>query len=581
MSHPRTRTKKAKGGYYFIEQDLIRSGIHEHTSALPDAVSQETLDGLNVVQATPWQINGWLLDTMLEAYYGGARLGDIPYVDRIEPPSRREDDEWLRMSDEEKSEWKRQLSDIHAENARMEGRRHSFLHKLDVAKELRHREAIWFPHSLDFRTRMYPVPQDLHPQSDDIGRSLLRYSRGKRLGDRGLYWLAVRLANTYGQDKLPFDERVEWAHQHHELIMDSGRDPLDGMRFWAAVDENGDCVADEPWCFLATCREWYEAHRLDNPEDYVSHLPIQMDGTCNGLQHLSAMGRDRIGAEATNVAANTARQDIYLRVAKLVQAKVSHDAIHGDEETRALAQQWIGKVGRKTVKRAVMTTPYGVTERGISDQIRKDGHVKAMDDKSGAAAYMRDRIVEALEQTVVSAKQIMAWLQTVAITLSRNGIPFRFTTPCGSTVQQSYFQLKQHRINTLVGKLVVWHEDKIGGLNDRKQFLASAPNVIHSFDASHMVKTILRMEREGEATGEEFSWSVIHDSYGVHACDVDLMHRCIREEFVAIYSDNWLQRIEDEVRSYAPDANIPPYKDFITLGDFNIEETTRSPFFFA
>jgi DNA-directed RNA polymerase len=228
-----------------------------------------------------------------------------------------------------------------------------------------------------------------------------------------------------------------------------------------------------------------------------------------------------------------------------------------------------------------MTTPYGVTERGISDQIRKDGHVAGMDDKAEAAAYMRDKIVLGLEQTVVSAKQIMAWLQTVASKLSAAGVPFRFTTPCGSTVQQTYYQLKKHQVHTLVGKLVVWHEDKVGGLNDRKQLLASAPNVIHSFDAAHMTKTILRMQREAEALGEEISWSVIHDSYGVHACDVDLLHRCIREEFVAIYRENWLQKIEDEVRAYAPDVKIPSYTEFVTLGDFDIEEVTRSPFFFA
>lgn len=568
-----SRKKRAyEGGYYFIDQDLIRSGLYDHTTALENPISEETLEGLNIVQATPWAINGWLLDTMRQAYLDGAYLGDLPYANEIQIP-RKTDEEWEAMEDVEKGLWKQELADIHATNARMMGRRHSFNHRLDIAQQLRG-QTIWFPHFLDFRTRLYPMCQDLHTQSDDAGRALLRFGKGKRLGKRGLYWLAVRLANTYGQDKLPFDERVEWVRKHHDLILDSGRDPLDGQRFWAATDAKGKPVADEPWNFLATCREWYEAHLLDDPKDYVSFLPIQMDGSCNGLQHLSAMGRDRVGATATNVAANTERQDIYLMVADVVKKLVSEDALQGNN----LAHQWVGKIGRKTVKRAVMTTPYGVTERGISDQIRNDGHVKDMDDKGRAAAYLKDQIVIALEQTVVSAKTIMAWIQEVAKRLSEADIPFRFTTPCGSRVEQSYVQLQKTQVTTLLGKLVLWKPDRFAGLNDRKQMLASAPNVIHAFDAAHLTKTVLRMVREAT---DEVSFSMIHDSYGVHACDVDLLHRCIREEFVAIYQTDWLQRIEDEVRAYAPDVDIPSYRDFVTVGDFDVSECLNSPFFFA
>jgi DNA-directed RNA polymerase len=39
----------------------------------------------------------------------------------------------------------------------------------------------------------------------------------------------------------------------------------------------------------------------DNPEEFVSHLPVPLDGSCNGLQHLAAMGRDVVGAQATNI----------------------------------------------------------------------------------------------------------------------------------------------------------------------------------------------------------------------------------------------------------------------------------------
>ena len=46
----------------------------------------------------------------------------------------------------------------------------------------------------------------------------------------------------------------------------------------------------------------------------ISHLPISMDGSCNGYQHLSAMGLDPIGGRATNLMPFDDPEDIYQRV---------------------------------------------------------------------------------------------------------------------------------------------------------------------------------------------------------------------------------------------------------------------------
>lgn len=557
-----------EGGYYFLKQDLIRTGIHTHTSALDNPISPVTLRSLNAVQRTPWKINEWLLGVVMESYHSGSRLGDLPHNDSLPLPDKKTDEEWAMLTEDERTEWRRHLSEIHGFNARTEARRSAFNSKVDLARELANQPAIWYPHFLDFRTRFYPIPQDLHPQGDDLSKALLMFADRKRLGKRGLFWLGVRLANTFGEDKLLLKDRYQWALDHHDLIVDSAENPLDGQRFWASTNE-------EPWGFLATCREWAEAHKLANPEDYMSCLPVQQDGSCNGLQHLSAMGRDPIGAKATNVAANTVRQDIYMQVADAVSRLISDDAVAGV----ALAHEWVGKITRKVVKRAVMTTPYGVTARGIADQLISDGHAKEVEgNKREAANYLRDKIVEALNQTVVSAKTVMAWLQEVAGILSKNGYPMVFKTPSGNTVQQSYYNLNKARIDTLAGKLVIWEEDKVGGLSDRKQMLAAAPNVIHAFDSAHMTLTINRML--AQAT-DRLSFSMIHDSFGVHACDVDLLSRCLREQFVEIYQTDWLQSLEDGFREQAPDVDIPSYRAFVQVGDFDVSECLESEFFFA
>ena len=59
----------------------------------------------------------------------------------------------------------------------------------------------YFPHSLDFRGRAYPIPPHLNHVGSDLCRGLLLFVDGQPLGERGLFWLKVHLANLMGQDK--------------------------------------------------------------------------------------------------------------------------------------------------------------------------------------------------------------------------------------------------------------------------------------------------------------------------------------------------------------------------------------------
>ena len=42
--------------------------------------------------------------------------------------------------------------------------------------------------------------------------------------------------------------------------------------------------------------ELSNAMRHPNPEEYISHAPVHVDGSCNGMQHYAALGRDDTGA---------------------------------------------------------------------------------------------------------------------------------------------------------------------------------------------------------------------------------------------------------------------------------------------
>lgn len=124
-----------------------------------------------------------------------------------------------------------------------------------------------------------------------------------------------------------------------------------GKRWWAQ--------AEDPWQCLAACFEVSAAVKSGDPASYSCSLPVQQDGTCNGLQHYAALGGDLAGAEAVNLVNAERPGDVYGKVAQSVSKMVDRDAEQGFE----LAKMLQGKINRKTVKQTVMTTVYGTSKR--------------------------------------------------------------------------------------------------------------------------------------------------------------------------------------------------------------------------
>lgn len=555
---------EAEGGYIVHKQPLVRSGMFGHTTALVRPVSDLDLGSLNDVQNTGWRINRWMLDVLIEAWGSGSTLAGLERVQRKILPPLIEKERWDELSSEERIVASKARCDAHGHNASADGREQAVWDVVTVATELQNKAAIYFPHSRCFRGRMHPMPsRGPQPQGSDLSKSLLMFADGMALGDDGLFWLCVRAANCAGKDKLPLEQRVEWAMENQANITASAQDPL-GFTWWAEMDE--------PWGLLATCNELAMAWALDDPSTFVSHLPIPLDGSCNGIQHLAALGLDPVGAKATNLCAGLDRQDLYEEVAKVVRAQVEKDAALGLEA----ALSWHGRITRKVVKRAVMTTPYGVTDSGIRTQLIADGHVQVDDrEKAGPAAdYLRDCIVSALGETVRSARSIMAWVQTAVSRMAKAGMPFDFTTPTGSKVRQAYYEIKTSRIETLCGLLQICTELPDGVLNHRKMALASSPNLIHAWDASHLSLTVSQASTAGI-----HSYAMIHDSYGTHAAHTTKLGAILRASFVAIYKDtDWLRAVRDEMQTQAPHVELPDLPD---RGDFDVSQVLEAEFFFS
>ena len=77
-----------------------------------------------------------------------------------------------------------------------------------------------------------------------------------------------------------------------------------------------------------------------------SHLPVYVDGTCNGLQHMAALLRDRTLAQYTNLLKSNSKQDTYTWILSAVKEKIIAVAADLSAPHQELAD-WIGSLQRQ------------------------------------------------------------------------------------------------------------------------------------------------------------------------------------------------------------------------------------------
>ena len=130
----------------------------------------------------------------------------------------------------------------------------------------------------------------------------MTFADAKPLGEKGLYWLKVHLANFAGKDKMSFDDRASYIDDNMAHVRQSVEDPFSENPWWMTLDD--------PFQGLATCREIVSAIDSGDPATYQCSLPVHMDGSCNGLQHYAALGRDTVGGKAVNLLESDGPEDV-------------------------------------------------------------------------------------------------------------------------------------------------------------------------------------------------------------------------------------------------------------------------------
>lgn len=609
------------GGYYFRDMrplSLVKTTDRNYLTLLGKKILNEempdVLTAINALQNTPWAVNKQVYEVAQHLWdYVDEGVADMPPRDGYRLPpcpvcgadvtdsaSARVRHACLdTLPEEEFKKWKRAAAIVREKNISCMSRRLGIAKTLNLASRYKDEEAFYYPYQLDFRGRIYAVPAYLTPQGTHLAKGLLCFANGKPLGNMAaVKWLAIHGSNTFGNDKVSLDDRYSWVLQNQEQIRAVAEDPY-GNSWWQE--------ADDPWGFLAFCFEW--AGYLREGLEFVSRLPVAMDGTCNGLQIFSLILRDATGGAAVNLLPSEKPQDIYGIVADKVKGMLEAYASKDEEAANVYAKGsntplynevvcsrflLTLNIDRKTTKRQVMVLPYGgtfdscreYTEEWLKGQAYGEVPMEmpAGHTLRAVARFLATLIWDAIGSTVIKAREAMTFLQDTAGILNKADLPARWTTPVGFYVQQFYREQKGKRVKTKIGDALVYltlNEQSETKLAKPKQKSAISPNYVHSLDASALMRTVCHCLSQGVTY-----FAMIHDSYGTLAADSEKLAELLRSTFVELFggSANMLELWSREVMAAVPDSvmeKVDVLPAVPAFGQLNVEDVTRSLFFFA
>ena len=580
------------GGFYSDKLQKVtplvktRAGQQNDTQSplLDTACMPTVLKSINALQDTSWRINKNVLSTLKEVWERNLGLGmprSQPYEIPDCPLPKGVDKETVSPADREKFEdWKAQARTVYT----LETQRRSLVlnvtRAIRLASKLESQKLLWLVYQMDFRGRAYAATNAVNPQGSDISKALLEFGEAKPLGQRGWFWFRIHGANKYGNDRGSYEERISWVDENTQHFVNAGLDPIGFSDVWKD--------ADKPYQFLAWCIEMSQAvSGISPPETFKSRLPVALDGSCNGIQHFSALLRDHVGGKSVNLTPGCKPADIYRDVADVVTGKLREIASQPGHEHRSFAHNWLalfdkvseGAMPRKLAKKPVMTLPYGSTLQTCTQSVY-DWYLKQELKffPEGTAfthsIFMSKLLWDSIGDVVIASRAAMGWIQKAARELAKVGRPLVYINPIGFPMVQ--FSPKQNKVRIhgqIGGRLTLQIKQEIPGVDGCKAALGSSPNLVHCIDAAHMHMVVAAGVEEGIT-----HFAMIHDDFGVHACHAERWGEIIREQFVKLHTDTHILADFKEQQELVTGIELPELPEDGTL---DLEDVKKSPYFFG
>lgn len=595
------------GGYftpYVAPPRLVRFKAHQEEQKARaideyDAIDMPMVyDAIHFLQEVPWSVNAKVLEVARVAIERDMGLGGLELINPKDIPPHPAD---FETNEESATQWRRIAAATYSNNAKSLGRTRATKRTLELAEEFSWYDRFYFPHMMDFRGRIYPIPVGLNPQGDDFSRGLLLFAEGKPITEENgaAGWLAVQLASSWGIDKVSFEDRIAWVEEREDLWRRIAADPLHNLEWSNAA------VVDKPWQSLAAIFEWVAF--LDVGFGYISKLPCSIDGTCNGIQHLAAMIRDEVTAKHVNLLPGDKPSDIYKFVASVLQDRLERIQRAGGEQGE-YATYWLelcdGELPRTLTKRPVMVLPYGGTKDAFftytrvwldeMDPLQASASKDEWSLRAKRIGCLATSLWDVVKDNVKSGVVIMEWLRKCASAVSHRHQPIFWTVPSGFVIRHFYGTQERRQVETKIDgqRVQLRYQTTTKELDTKRQLLGIVPNFVHSMDASALVLTIDKAKRSTEIT----AFTSVHDAYGTHGADMWQLAAYLREAFVELHSVDQLAAFRNSclamlVDEMVADQGLDPLEAFEAVdaklpalperGAFDIEQVLESTYFFA
>ena len=537
LIEPRDWSCVHEGGYYLNDltkcHEMVRRGK-------PLCIQGETTyQFLNEIQKVKYRLNPFIVMVAEELEEREIEVGKFrPVINHPDPPKP------PNMEDEEsRKQWRKDKAIARNKNAnewRISCRTRM---TMNCVKEFKDKE-YYIPWSFDYRGRAYPIPSFLTPQDTDFGKSLIRFAEEAPITKDGIKWLAFQVATTYGLDKATMEERLAWVNkpENIKLIIRVATDPINNIGDWEA--------ADEPFQFLAACEEYFHCCMVfDRP---TTGLPVATDATCSGLQILAGLARDKSTASLVNVIPSDKPQDAY----KVIAEKSLE---HIPERLRPY---W----DRKKTKRCVMTIPYNAKPFSNRQYIRDAFEDIDIEVENDELTQIVKAVRDAMEAVVPGPMKVMRWIEAEVSNAIKDGATeITWVTPSGFRVNQRLMKYDHKNVELhLMGRCRIKVIDGEKGVDIRHHKNATAPNLIHSLDAS-----LLHLS----ATKFNAPIALIHDSVLCRATDMTNLSTLVRDTYMHLFAEH------DFLKDFAETINAktePPI-----IGDLEPESVIESTYFFC
>jgi DNA-directed RNA polymerase len=401
-------------------------------------------------------------------------------------------------------------------------------------------DCFFFPWSLDWRGRCYPMVDAFNPQGPEYQKAVLNFAEDTPVDDRTQFWLCVGIASAAGMDKESFETRVAWTKTNLKKVLQVANDPLGkGFEIWREMPE--------PWIFLRACLEYKRI--FVEGQTYTNIGCLGQDATQSGLQLLGGMVLDHQTCDLVNcVPGHDKPQDAYGTV--LAEAL---KLIEEDPENDFPIQKLRGK--RKIVKTPVMTKVYAAGHNTRLGQIRralqKEGIRLAKNPETNEEMleYFVRKVEQAMLNTIPGVDLILDWFQTVVATAFERGVEdIVYETPSGNRVVVEYREPLTKTISTESlgsGVCVKDNKPKVRITTDRGSTIqddvlrAIAANFTHGAGDASLLHIAFHDVKSPVLT-------TTHDCVYAPPCKViDENHIRIREAFITICRSGVLQKFAE------------------------------------